>query len=378
MIDLFQELAGKKGEVMAVAALRYLLMRNRPLREQFLKTLGTSVSYTLYQDFSYFGCELERSCWPDQDTDASPGRLDMLVESNTAVVGIEAKLGHQIRAEQIKKYLPELARRQTLLAKLHGEPVEQHMILLVPQWQKKDAEAAIATVKGTLAGETSPSNGQYQPDSLQVITWDDIINNLKSAYDDAAITCEDKFVLNTLESYIHYWTGQIANFDLLWKAAYNEYKIGNPMPQRELIEHLRQFFNTGDSNLGANAKYHIGYSFSPDFTDDQDSVSWKNIRWGWFGFIHQSILAKYIDNAPASAFCLFTDYLPDSHDNIHFKHVPNDQLRNDLKKWLYRDDESRGKHLWILSQSAATDIKLEKPESWQMILRPFITHKNTS
>lgn len=372
MINLFQELAGKKGEVMAVAALRYLLMRNRPLREQFFKTLGASVSYTLYQNFSYFGCELEVSCQSTANGKTEQGRLDMLVESDAAVIGVEAKLGHQITSEQLEKYRPELTRRQELLTKLHGSPVEMYLILLVPQWQKSAAEATIAAINSTVPDKSAPSDTSSECEPLRAITWDDIINQLKAVRDDAAMTCEDNFILNTLESYIHYWTGQIEHFEFLWKAAYNEFKTANPAPQRMLIEHLWQFFNTGDSRLGTNAKHHIGYSFSPDFTDDQDTISWDNVRWGWFGFIHQKLLAEYIDNPPASAFCLMTDYLPDSQKHSPFKHIPGEQLTNELRKWMNRAGENREKHLWILNQSAATEYNLDNPASWQNILHPFI------
>lgn len=100
MINLFKELEGKKGEVMAVAALRYLLMRNRPLREHFFRAMGESVSYSLFDDVEYFGCMLEVACnSKDESNDkkGGPPRIDMIVESNSAIIGIEAKLNKRGR-----------------------------------------------------------------------------------------------------------------------------------------------------------------------------------------------------------------------------------------------------------------------------------------
>lgn len=369
MLNLFQNLESKKGETMAVAALRYLFMRNRPLREQFFRALGKSVSYSLYDDFDYFGCEIEVTCRKDGNLDNSEivGWIDMVVESNKAVIGIEAKLGHRISSEQLLKYLPELQRRRQLHAKLRGTSIDLRLVLLVPDWQMQKAQEEAKLAIDEL--NRLEGSGNQDSEIVRIITWQSVIRSLNQAKSDPSMTIEDAFVLSTLEHYISSWSGEIAHFDFSWEAAYHEFSVGNPVPQREIVSHLSQFFPTGKSSMSTTGNY-VGYNFSPDFTETE-SLPWDKVRWGWFGFIRNTYLKDVNDwgNKYQSAFCLFTDYLPNNMGIRQIKKFVSKDISGDLSKWF----PGHEKYLWVFEESVIKEYDLKDPSVWYEILKPFLS-----
>lgn len=370
IFNLFNALESTKGETMAVAALRYLLMRNRPLREQFFYTLGKSVSHSLYDNFEYFGCELEVPCREDGSLDTGDivGRIDMIVESKSAVVGIEAKLGHRISNEQLLKYIPELKRRKDLLNSLRGLKTDMHLVLLVPAWQRQKAEEETKLAFDVLNGAEQHDDSDLDTRTIRIVTWEDTLQYMQQAASDTAMTTEDKFVLDTLENYIGKWSGQTRNFSFSWEAAYHEFVVGNPMPQKEIVTYLSQFFPTGNSSISTTDNY-VGYNFSPDFTKNE-SLPWDKVRWGWFGFIRNTYLKdiKNREDKYQSAFCLFTDYLPDNMDIKQITMHSSADISGKLSAWYPEHD----KYLWIFDKCIIDEYDMKDPAIWYDILKPFL------
>lgn len=131
-MNLLQEFEGLFGENLGTAALRVILHDNRVAREAIIDLLSdASPAGPLVSD-SHFACYRE-FCTADES--GRSGRLDLVVELDNAVIGIEAKFFAPIQPEQPTKYWPTLLMRAELLSKLRGAPgsVVPQLFLLAPE-----------------------------------------------------------------------------------------------------------------------------------------------------------------------------------------------------------------------------------------------------
>jgi len=116
-MNILAALEGRAGEELTSAVLRMLLLRCHEFRERFVELLSKnsklgplSLCFTLLM--------LLRRI--DEDEQEKRGRLDMVVEMDDAIVGIENKLSAQFQTDQPKKYLKKVQEKAVELGKLRS------------------------------------------------------------------------------------------------------------------------------------------------------------------------------------------------------------------------------------------------------------------
>jgi hypothetical protein len=131
-MNLLQAFEGLSGEVLGTAALRVILLDNPAVRDEVIDLLSdASITGPLLSN-AHFACYRELGT---SDESGQSGRLDLLLELDNSVIGIEAKFFAAIQPQQPTKYLATLRQRAELLSTLRGtaESVLPQLFLLAPE-----------------------------------------------------------------------------------------------------------------------------------------------------------------------------------------------------------------------------------------------------
>lgn len=129
-MNLLQAFEGLNGEVLGTAALRVILLDNPAAREAIIDLISDESATGPLVSNVHFACYRELGT---TDESGQSGRLDLVLELDNAVIGIEAKFFAPIQPQQATKYLTTLGRRAELLAGLRGAPVLPQLFLLAPE-----------------------------------------------------------------------------------------------------------------------------------------------------------------------------------------------------------------------------------------------------
>lgn len=160
-MNLFQDLEGLSGEVLGSAALRHLILRSLPLRDETLKALSSKSPIGPLVSHSHFSCYLEH---PTEDEDGNAGRLDLVLELDGAVVGIESKFFAAFTEGQPGKYLSSLARLARTLSEVRRREVRHALFVLAPASRKSEIESHVRDLEGT-----------------RFVSWEEILGTLTAA-----------------------------------------------------------------------------------------------------------------------------------------------------------------------------------------------------
>ncbi|MBM3334082.1 PD-(D/E)XK nuclease family protein, partial [Candidatus Sumerlaeota bacterium] len=104
-MNLLEELDGLQGENLASAALRFLVLQSNPCKNALLETLNKVSPIGPLTSTSHFSCYRE---YATSSEESGAGRLDLVLELDQAVVGIEAKLLAEFQPEQPTKYKEDI------------------------------------------------------------------------------------------------------------------------------------------------------------------------------------------------------------------------------------------------------------------------------
>lgn len=100
-MDIFSEIEGLSGENLGSALLSYLIFNSHEIRDAFISLLSDRspigpISYT-----SHFACRTE---YPTTNKELGDGRLDLLIQLDDVVIGIENKFFANFQNDQPRKY----------------------------------------------------------------------------------------------------------------------------------------------------------------------------------------------------------------------------------------------------------------------------------
>ena len=104
-MDVFSEIEGLSGENLGSALFRYLIFNSYEVRDSVITLFSDRspigpISYT-----SHFACRTE---YPTSHKEFGDGRLDILIQLDDVVIGIENKFFAQFQENQPKKYVQTL------------------------------------------------------------------------------------------------------------------------------------------------------------------------------------------------------------------------------------------------------------------------------
>lgn len=195
-MNLFNEIDGKKGEQLTSAVLRFLLLRSEPLRESVIQLISDQSRVGPVILDSHFGCQLEVST-KDTVTDQS-GRLDILIETDDMLIGIENKLTAAFQEDQPKKYLDTLDKTKSKLSELRGKSYGCFVAILAPNDRESEIKAII---------QKNEQNNEQDYGKCIFIAWENVLNGIGETYE-----ALDSITLAVSKSFVEYTRGLVSLF----------------------------------------------------------------------------------------------------------------------------------------------------------------------
>jgi hypothetical protein len=150
-MNLFSDLEGLTGEGLAMAGLRLLLLRSPACKEAFVRDLDALSPFGPLLSNSHFSCYTEH---PTHDENNGGGRLDLCIELDDVVVGIEVKLGALFQPSQPAKYEAELKRMASVLSELRRQKVRHFLVVLAPEQRRAEIVRHLSRGQAVLSWET--------------------------------------------------------------------------------------------------------------------------------------------------------------------------------------------------------------------------------
>lgn len=258
-MNLFSEIEGLRGENLVTAILRLLLLRSEDIRGRFIRLISDSCRLEPLTAGPHFSC-LREEATGEEDTSES-GRLDLILETADAVIGIENKLGEVFRRGQPHKYLSTLARRAEGLAQLRRRKFKHVLVILAPSSRS-------AEINRLIGG-----------DSYYIfLAWEDVrskvLGSVKDEVDSAtrAILISFDEFLNDQISFLPRFTEWVPHLRRWLDQRGTE-------QQREVVRRLWQFFPEPGARMEPGKQY-VGYPFCCNLRGYK----------AWFGFVAKSAI----------------------------------------------------------------------------------------
>jgi hypothetical protein len=141
-MNLFSEIEGRSGEDLTSAVLRFLILRSQEVRETFRELVSKKSKQGPIVMQEEFSCRLEvgmksTANGPVPIQDNGSGRIDLLIQTDNAIIGIENKLGANFQPGQPEKYREGLEQLAQSFSS-NGRPKQYVLVILAPR--DRDAE----------------------------------------------------------------------------------------------------------------------------------------------------------------------------------------------------------------------------------------------
>jgi len=203
-MNIFTVTEGLRGEDLITSIFRYLLLSSTELRECFIRIVSDKSKTGPILLSSHFSCLLQYIT--EDEESKNWGRLDLLVETDDSVIGIENKLYAGFQEGQPKKYLHSLKKYADGLSKLRNIESPQHIVVIIaPQSRKNE-------IKGIIENE----------EHLALLTWEEVLSKFEKYL--GLIDSKTKFILMAFIEFVRESVIFIPRF-------------------KELVPHLRKRFD---------------------------------------------------------------------------------------------------------------------------------------
>lgn len=331
-MNLFSEIEGCRGENLGSALLRFILLRSQDARVMFAEILtelyAESCSVT-----HRFACTLEEQT--NDDTHGS-GRVDLIIEMDDVLVGIESKFNAQFQEGQPEKYLPELTKRAAELSQAglitKNRPL---LVILAPSDREPEVQKKIAGLS------------KDQQALCKFLAWENLLSRLMTV----APTQDNKTreVLTEFSAYVNSYLKQsFFHKDQRWLNSLSTWVKNGSERQRKVVAELWDFFPSPGGGLSAGDGW-VGYYFENK---------------GWYGFVNQQLAIKEseyprnMSEARDAEFVIVVGY------DLSSPPDPNVLHRTSMKSPKFCGQVERG--AWIVDVE-----KLDTREKWARALLPF-------
>jgi hypothetical protein len=319
LFDLF--LASEK-EAFACGVVHYLLLRSPELRDALITTINERVPSIALTNNTHFSCTRE---WATEDTAPvkTKGRVDILLEVDNAVIGIEAKVRAPLSDDQPHKYIDAVKGHADGLAKIRKRPVHSVIVLLLPIWQMRFAEDMLVSKKS-----------DFHEVTVCALAWDTLFDAWRGARVTDSVA---RFVVDEFERFVSIQTGSNADFPRLLPLIKESLSEARHDAHYEFVVWLSSAFRGNRATLRTRlqreldprVRTYTGYYFLTPQTDG---------LWGWYGFVDPRFAGDPTGKAPVLV--MGTDFdVPDLEESknvfqrIQFTH---EAFSPDAKWWKIR------------------------------------------
>ena len=344
-MNLFTDLENLRGENLASAMLRYLIINSSDIREEILKLIDKRSPVGPLVSDSHFSCYLEEATVVDNDDSQSRGRIDVVIEMDNAIVGIEAKFHAGFQQDQPFKYFPSLEEKAKTLKTLRGAPeYEYFLCVLLP-------ESRIDEVN-RLFGDVPEEWAKYE-DKCKTLTWTEVRKALKRAEkrmpaEIAYLSAEFREYLDSRLTLFTGWARKKRHIVSRWQ------KKGTALQ----IEVLEDLFQVIDAEVTDSARCRLARASDYVIQKVEVTPNKGSPRTLWYGFCRKGDVSG--DTGDGAEFFIVTTATPNVvSDTVHLKsHGPK-----------------HGYHSWTNRPSTGWTVNIEeadgRPEYWSLLLNPF-------
>ena len=338
-MNLFSETEGLSGENLSSALLRFILMRSQDARTKFAELL-TDLSGESFAASYRFACNLEAGT---KDDIHGAGRIDMLIELDDALVGVENKFNAGFQVNQPGKYLESLRKFAEVSARSGAISKNRYLLLiLAPVGRKLEIEDKIRMLD------------KDQQKLCKFLSWEELLKELLEV--GPTQDSKTREVIADFSTYVNKYTNQsMFNKDERWFRSLDQWRPYGSKRQIKVVSEVREFFPE-PSGYSPGKKWR-GYYFGNK---------------GWFGFVEKSIIVNKSNanlNDSEAVFVIVISFEPSSTPNPEvFRRINMVDKRFCLapEKAAYALDinEMRSREKWI---AALIPFVACKPENEQMV-----------
>jgi hypothetical protein len=327
-MNLFREIEGLQGEKLASKVLSLLLLRSQELRSIFIDMISDESPNRPLSTWSRFACVCEQRT---ENEDTGAGYVDILIETDDAVIGIENKFHAPLGRNQPEKYLITLQEKASHLNALVGKQtaIDHLLVVLLPK-DRRERESKALRDKGCV-----------------VLAWQDVLDAFKritahrilDPTTDAILRILDDFVLEKI-GFMPNFTRLASHFRKNWAPSGNHY-------QYALLTALREVFPYPNNRIGTGRTW-AGYYFATLLQPEQR---------GWFGFVPSENITDVTKRGNAAELIVATRFDVPSLSSTAFISV---NVPNILGPKV-------SCNAWIIN----FDRQWSSPEKWREELNPF-------
>jgi hypothetical protein len=346
-MNLFSDIESLRGENLASAMLRYLIINSSDIREEILELIDIRSPVGPLVSDSHFSCYLEEATVADNDKDDSQsrGRIDVVIELDNAIVGIEAKFHAGFQQDQPFKYFPSLEEKAKTLKTLRGVPeYEYFLCVLLPESRINEVSRLIAAVPEEWA--------RYAP-KCKALTWTEVRVALERAEkrmpaEIAYLSAEFREYLDSRLTLFTGWARKKHHTVSRWQ------EKGTTLQ----IEVLEDLFQVIDAEVTEAAKCRLARAADYVIQKVEVTPNESLPRTLWYGFCRKGDVSG--DTGDGAEFFIVTTATPSVvSDTTHLKaHGP---------KHGYEDWTDRPNTGWTVNIEEADG----RPEFWSLLLNPF-------
>ena len=257
-MSILSEIEGLSGENLITAVLRLLLLRSQDLRTQFFQLLSQKSRTGPIRLYNHFSCVLEH---PTEDS-SRWGRVDLLLESDDAIVGLENKLYAGFQEGQPHKYLATVEKNASTLSTLRGNDFRPIVAVLAPKSRTSEVD--------TIIGDD---------ERFLMLSWEEILDRfsiVRNSLDSVTAVLHD-----VLNAYIYQHIALFPDFPTWVPHLRRRFDSGGTPLQREVVAKIWDIFPEGGGRLSCGDTW-VGYYFT-DY-----SIGTK----AWYGFIPKDEISK--------------------------------------------------------------------------------------
>ncbi|WP_256382849.1 PD-(D/E)XK nuclease family protein [Photobacterium toruni] len=258
-MSVFSEFEGLSGENLSSAILHYLLLNSEEVRDSFISLLSQKSPDGIIEYREHFSIRKE---YPTYDEELGYGRLDLLLQVDEFVIGIENKFHASFQPNQPEKYQRSLSRVAELMREINQVSVSPLLFILCPEYKRQEAQEKV----------------KLSPHNMNVITWEEVQTELDKI--ESALNPVSNMVLRELKGYLVNQFSFMPLYDKKYHHLRNSFPEYGTSLQHELISQIWGHFLNPVSNL-SNGKEWIGYPFLTDLDNGQR---------GWYGFLPKNAL----------------------------------------------------------------------------------------
>ncbi len=273
-MSLFQEIEGLRGENLSSAILAHILLRSPELRDRLIHLISKKSPVGPIYSRYHFSVRREvpiRIGESDDETGSPGGRLDLLIETDNAIIGIENKFFAPFQQDQPKKYLEPLEVYADALGKLHNTSHQAFLVIMAP------------ALRATEINDRLKEQGINRQAVL--VTWQEVLNNIRPTADASTL---DRFLLRELDQYARTQLGELLELERIVPHLFRDWEPRGTAHHRQFMDSviwplLHESVKSGNGYSHSSGKNFYGWYLFPGGLHPDDNAR-ESIRI-WLGFV---------------------------------------------------------------------------------------------